>query len=241
MKVIHTILALVCSTSVSLLPALSSAQTVRGPAAASETSTQRVKANPNMLKQELSSLSEQIQALPRDPHLRFRQGQILYALENKSEALKSYREVVELDPHFYVAYHEIAKCTEDEKLIDQYTAILTKLQKERPKDLMLRIALSEFLEKKKNYREAARVLIDLVYANEVPVKYTAKVNARIHHLLSLSKMSEATKATLEAPATNEEGLDLLPAPPPLPSRGISAHRVRESKEMHGVGHTPLLP
>lgn len=240
MKVIHTVLALVCSTSVS--PALSSAQPMSNQApTTSRATSHHIKADKSSLQQELSSLSEQIQAMPRDPHLRFRQGQVFYALENKNEALKAYQEVIKLDPNFYVAYHEIARCSDDAKLVDQYTTALTALQKERPKDLMLRVALSEFLEKKKNYREAARVLIDLVYANEVPAKYTAKVNARIHHLLSLSKISEATKATLDAPATNEEGLDLSPAPPPLPSRGISAHRVRESKEMHGVGHAPLLP
>jgi hypothetical protein len=80
----------------------------------------------------------------------------------------------------------------------------------------------------------------------VPEKYRVKVNARIHNMLVLSKRDKQQQGSNDVPATangGEEELDIMPAPLPTQGtkRSLAQAKLKDSKEVRGMGHTPLLP
>ena len=201
---------------------------------------------PDQLKAEQKQLLTDLLIKPNDAQLHFKLGENYRKHDQHGQAAAEYRKAIECDQCLWVAYHQLTALTDDEAVLDDYIAKLTKLEAEKPKELLLRVALSELYEKRGNYYQAARTLIDLSYANAVPEKFRPKVSARIHNMLVLSKSHHQEKEpapTAPAVATSEEDLDVMPAPLPTPGtkRSIAQAKLKDAKEVRGMGHTPLLP
>lgn len=200
---------------------------------------------PEEIKAELKQLKQEVALKPSDAQLRYKLGESYRKNGDLSSAIKEYDKATKIDPNLWVAYHQICAFSDDEKLLDDSIATLSKLEAEKPHELLLRVALSELYEKRGNYYQAARTLIDLTYSNAVPEKYRVKVNARIHNMLVLSKRDKQQQQA-ETPATAngaEEELDIMPAPLPTQGtkRSLAQAKLKDSKEVRGMGHTPLLP
>ena len=191
-------------------------------------------------QQDLQAARAQVRENPSNPKARFALAELLRRAGRHREAAQEYLQATDLDPTYYICYHLLATINADAGQIDDGIARLSKLQEEKPKELMLRVALSELMERRGDYYPAARVLVDLVYQNAVPVKYQPKINARIHYLLIRAKEAQNVESNTTAA---EEELDALP--PPLPEssfrKDIPASKIKESRVMRGVGHAPLLP
>ncbi len=184
-------------------------------------------------------LRAKVQALPQDPKVRFQLGKALRLSGNLPDAASELLEATALDPSLYIAYHEFRLSKPSSAELNEAIDRLTQLKAERPKELMLRVALSELLELRGDCYDAARSLIDLVYENGVPPNYTAQVQARIHYLLSQTKDVQTTEST----KSEESGLDLLPAPLPdaTAARSIAANKPKSGDQAPGFGHSTLLP
>lgn len=198
--------------------------------------------SPEVLAQELRTVRAELRARPDDAPLQFKAGEVLRKLGRNGEAAEAYSRATELDPHMYVAYHQLAQACDDAQLLEEAIERLSKLAPEKPKELMLRVAWSELLEKRGKFHEAARPLIDLTYANAVPEKFKAKVSARIHYLLAQKKAQQQEDVRQTTAATEEE-LDVVPSPLPARAskRSIAAARIKDAREVKGVGKVPLLP
>lgn len=189
---------------------------------------------------ELQTLRLAVRDNQKDPNAHLQLADALRKRQRLKEAAPEYAQATNLNPELYVAYHQLAAISDDPQLLDDAINRLTKLKMDKPKELMLRVALSELLEKRQNYYQAARVLIEITYDNAVPTKYQARVNGRIHYLLTKSKEAQLT-AKDNIPA--DEDLDVVPAPLPDAGlrKGLTASKINESKELKGMGHVPLLP
>ncbi len=189
--------------------------------------------------QEVQNARAAVRTAPHDPKAHMNLAELLRKLGRQREAAQEYLEVTDLDPYNYLAYHQLSTLNADPSQLDEAIVRLSKLKDEKPKELMLRVALSELYERRGSYYQGARVLVDLVYQNGVPAKYHARVNARIHFLLTKQKDSQ----TADKSFVSEEELDSLP--PPLPEASIhkdlAASKLKESRVMRGLGNTPLLP
>jgi len=196
-------------------------------------------AAPAPTAQELAGARAAVRANPSDAKAHMALAELLRRLSRQREAAQEYLEVTDLDPHNYLAYHQLSTLNADSAQLDEAIARLSKLKDEKPHELMLRVALSELYERRGNYYQGARVLVDLTYQNAVPAKYHARVNARIHYLLTKQKDSQ----TADKSFVSEEELDALP--PPLPEstihKDLAASKLKESRVMRGLGNTPLLP
>jgi hypothetical protein len=99
--------------------------------------------------------------------------------------------------------------------------------------------LSEIYERKGDFFQAGKVLVDLVYQNAVPDKYLTKVSNRIRLMQAKAKDSHA----LDKVSNFDEQMET--APPPLPestlNRDLSISKVKEPRVMQGFGHATLLP
>jgi tetratricopeptide (TPR) repeat protein len=192
-------------------------------------------------QQELAAARTAIKENPRDSKAHFAMAELLRKSKRNREAAHEYLETTRLDPENYLAFHQLSSVDPQPAEIKQAVDQLTQLQQQKPKELMLRVALSELLEKEGSYYQAARVLVDLVYQNAVPERYRKKVDSRIHFLLAKSK--EAKSREKETNFISEEELDSTPAPLPESTlhRDLTASKIHEPKSMRSVGHTPLLP
>lgn len=193
------------------------------------------------LNSELSLLRDQVRQRPQDAQLHLRLADVLRQLGRNSEAISAYMGATKLSPDLYVAYHHLSVLCTDPAQLDHCIDRLSARAKDKPDELMLRVALSELYEKRGSFQLAARTLIDITYANKVPEKYKAQVAGRIHHLLALAKTAQQQEAADVAAA--EEQLDVVPSPlPAQPSkRSIASAKMKDSKEVKGVGKVPLLP
>lgn len=195
---------------------------------------------------EVKQLKTDLLLKPDDANLHYKLGEVYRKEARVAAAINEYRKAIELDNGLWVAYHQLTAITDDTSIIDDEIAKLTKLEKERPKELLLRVALSEAYEKRGEYYQAARTLVDLSYEGGVPEKFRTKVAARIHNMLVLSK-SEHQKVQTSTPepemANVEEEMDVMPAPLPTANtkRSIAQAKLKDSKEVRGMGHTNLLP
>ncbi|MBX9939087.1 MAG: hypothetical protein K2Y32_07535 [Candidatus Obscuribacterales bacterium] len=201
------------------------------------------KSNPVVAKptaEEIAALKAKVESEPGDAKLRFSLAEALRRSGQMKEAAREYLQVTESEPTFYHAYHQIAVIASDKHIVDEALGRLNFLKDERPKDLLLRVALSELYEKKGDYFEAAKVLIDMVYNNEVPEKYSQKVSNRIRLMQAKAKDSHALDK--QSHITDEQ---MESAPPPLPettlNRDLSISKVKEPRVMQGFGHATLLP
>jgi tetratricopeptide (TPR) repeat protein len=188
---------------------------------------------------ELAQLKSQVESEPSDAKLRFNYAEALKKSGRLKEAAREFLGVTELEPTFYQAYHQVSLCTSEKSLLDEAIARLNYLKEEKPKDLMLRVGLSELYEKRAEYYMASRVLVDIIYLNAVPDKYLAKINNRIRYLQSRVKDTQALDKSAIGEATEEAG------PAPLPEanlgRDLSISKVKEPRVMQGFGNAPLLP
>lgn len=201
---------------------------------------------PEQLQAELRQLRTDLLLKPNDAQLHFKLGEAYRKQNQIKQAAAEYLQAINFDQSLWVAYHQLTSTTDDAAILDECIAKLSKLETEKPRELLLRVALSELYEKRGNYYQAARTLIDLSYANAVPEKFRPKVSARIHNMLVLSKSHQQQvepAATEAATAISEEDLDVMPAPLPMPGtkRSIAQAKLKVAKEVRGMGHTPLLP
>lgn len=191
------------------------------------------------IQKELQVARAQVRSNPADAKARLQLADLLRRVGRHREAAQEYLEVVDLEPSNYAAFHMLSVINADPAQVDEGIARLEKLKEEKPRELMLRVALSELMEKRGNYYQAARTLVDLVYQNAVPGKYNAKINARIHFLLTKSKDDKAKTSGY----IQEEELDS--SPPPLPDsslrKDLAASKLKEPRVMKGVGNAPLFP
>ena len=188
---------------------------------------------------ELRAAREALKLNPDDAKSHFQLAEVLRKLGRQREAAQEFLDVTELDPKMYLAYHQLSLVDADDQQLDEAIERLNELKADNPKEMMLRVALSELLEKRKNFYQAARVLIDMVYDNSAPEKFKPKLNARIHFLLTKAKDAQLAQRTAES---GEEELGVVPAPLPETNlrKGYTNSKVKESREMRGVGHVPLL-
>ncbi|MFN8555768.1 MAG: hypothetical protein U0103_30235 [Candidatus Obscuribacterales bacterium] len=181
-----------------------------------------------------------VQQSPENAKARYELGRALRIAGKNQEAASELLEATSMDPSLYVAYHELSLTKARPQQLDEAIDRLTILKDEKPKDLLLRVALSELLEANGKVYQASRILVDLVYQNAVPEKYVARVNARIHYLLAKAKDAHAAEKVAAEDPTEEDSL-----PPPLPEsslrRNLSASKIKDSKSVQGFGHAPLLP
>jgi tetratricopeptide (TPR) repeat protein len=188
----------------------------------------------------IDAAREVVQQSPESAKARYALGRALRIAGKNQEAASELLEATSMDPSLYVAYHELSLTKARPQQIDEAIDRLTILKDEKPRDLLLRVALSELLEANGKVYQASRILVDLVYQNAVPEKYVARVNARIHYLLGKAKDTHASEKVAAEDPTEEDSL-----PPPLPEaslrRNLSASKIKDSKSGQGYGHAPLLP
>ncbi len=188
---------------------------------------------------DLGALKAKVEAEPSDAKVRYAYAEGLRRHGHNREASHEYLTVTELEPSFYHAYHQLSLVNQDKHVIEQAISRLNFLKEEKPKDMFLRVALSELYEKKGDNYTAGKTLVELVYANAVPEKYATKINQRIRFLQSKTKDAQAHDKTYGGDEQMESN------PPPLPeatlSRDLSISKVKEPKVMQGFGHATLLP
>lgn len=203
------------------------------------TGSAQVQSTSPQLAAAIEALEAKVQSSPQDAKVRFQLGKALRLSGDLQAAARELLESTALDPGMYFAYHEFRLSNPSSSQLNEAIDRLTQLKEERPKELMLRVALSELLELRGDYHDAAICLIDLVYENGVPVKYTAQVEARIHYLLLRTKDAQTT----ESAKSEEAGLDVLPAPLPEATvvRSIAANKPKTENQAPGFGHSTLLP
>lgn len=175
---------------------------------------------------------------PANAKLKFQYAEALRHAGRHAEAMKEYVQVTEMDPSHYVAYHQIALGSPDAKTLAESIKRLTHLMSDKPKELMLRVALSELLEAQGQYFQASKVLVELVFENAVPPKYTAKVNNRIRFLQTKARGDHANRRVGEVHAKTDS-VPPLPLPEENLSRGLSASRLEKGQEVDGFGHSRL--
>jgi hypothetical protein len=187
----------------------------------------------------LALLRARVAANPQDVKARFALGHALRMAGKNSEAGSELLEATSIEPSMFLAYHELVLCKPSNELLDEAAERLSHLRDERPHEFMLRVALSEVLEQRGDCYAAARALVDLTYETGVPEAYMAKVQARVHFLLSKVKDAQ----TAQTAKAEDGGLDALP--PPLPEsalrRNIATSKVHDEKETQSFGHSTLLP
>ncbi|PWT96463.1 MAG: hypothetical protein C5B53_09660 [Candidatus Melainabacteria bacterium] len=192
--------------------------------------------------EKLRVAEREVEASPRDPKKRFELADALRLSGDLKKASQEYLDVTSLEPAYYIAYHQLLRSKPTEDQLDEASDRLKKLEEKRPKNLMLRVAYSEILEKKGDYYTAARALVDLQYSHGIPPKYEMKINSRIHYLLSKSK-DVASAKTAQHSQEPVEDPDAVPLPLPESSfdTGLSATKLKETKVPEGYGHARLLP
>jgi tetratricopeptide (TPR) repeat protein len=189
--------------------------------------------------QEVAELQKQVDDSPQDAKLHLAYAHALRLSGKHEHAAKEYLEATSLEPSLFVAYHELSLSKARPELLDEAIERLNHLKENQPRNLMLRVALSELLEQRGKLYPAAKVLVDLVYDNAVPEQYLPKVKARIHYLLAKNKDAMAV-----AKAVNDD-LENDSTPLPLPEsslrRNAATKTLKDAKVMQNFGNSTLLP
>ena len=188
--------------------------------------------------QDLKLALEKSDANPANPKLRFDYAQLLFKMGKHKQAAKEFIAVTDIDASYYLAYHMIALHCSDAQLLKEATKRLSHLKESKPKDLMLRVALSELLEAQGDYYRASRALVDLVFLNAIPDKYRKKVDARIVFL-----QAKARDAHADRHSATHHHTDSVNTNPPLPeetiTRGITASKVKSNEQNSSIGNVPI--
>jgi Tfp pilus assembly protein PilF len=190
-------------------------------------------------EQEMQTLRKAVEDAPNDAKVHYAYGHALRAYGRQAEAVVEYLDATQLDPTYYVSYHELSLSKARPEQLDEAIERLQQLHRHHPTELLLCISLSELLEKRDELYPAAKVLSELLYTNTIPEKYVNKVKARIHFLINKNK-DEITARNVQSDEPDGEG-----APLPLPEsslrRSLSASQLKDAKVMQNFGHAPLLP
>jgi tetratricopeptide (TPR) repeat protein len=206
-----------------------------------------VKSQQAQLMQQLDEAKSAVQLRPDDAHAHYAYGEALHKCGKYRQAACEYLDAVDLDSTMYVAFHQIAQIKCDSSQIDEALTYLLELDEDRPNDLMLKIALSELLERKEEYYKAARALIDVSYAEKLPPKLAPRLKARIHYLLAKSRQDQndgKTFASTSTPPKAIEDDETSGMPPPLPdnmpTRPLTSGDMQNGRTTEGTGHSTLL-
>jgi len=177
---------------------------------------------------DLDKARENSENNPASPDLSFKFAEALRLNGETTKANHQYLHTTEVEPSFYLAYHQLFLYCNDSRIMDEAINRLRFLKQDKPNELMLRVALSELLEKKREFYEASRELIDLVFANLVPEKYKEKVNTRIRYLQAKTTTAQSHREANAGDAHLGESI----SKPPLPvnddmlKRGMSLSKVK---------------
>ena len=190
-------------------------------------------------EQEMQTLRKAVEDRPNDARVHYAYGHALRACGKQAQAVVEYLDATQLDPAYYVSYHELSLSKARPEQLDEAIERLRQLHMHHPTDVLLCVSLSELLEKRDEMYAASKVLSDLLYTNTIPEKYVNKVKARIHFLINKNK-DEQTARSVQHDEPEGEG-----APLPLPEsslrRSLSASQLKDAKVMQNFGHAPLLP
>lgn len=191
----------------------------------------------------IAAAQKEVEDNPKDTGKRFQLADTLRIAGEPKKAAIEYLDVTALDPGYYIAYHNLLRCKPTADQLDEALDRLKKLEEDKPKSLMLRVALSEVLEKKGDFYTAARTLVDLQYAHAIPEKYLPKVNSRIHFLLTRAKDIRAMEKAKTAVQEADEEMDTVPLPLPDSSlsKGFSSSQLKENKVPDNYGHARIAP
>ena len=107
--------------------------------------------------QEVGLLERDIRLLPSTPMLRYRQGMLLYLLDEPARALESLREACRLDPNSYQYWLALALLCEKEQLWDPALDALRNMQRIRPEDPAIRSIYLRMQEAKKKAAGGSRM------------------------------------------------------------------------------------
>ncbi|MBX9670454.1 MAG: tetratricopeptide repeat protein [Candidatus Obscuribacterales bacterium] len=175
---------------------------------------------------------------PANAQLKYQYAEALRVAGKNEEAVRELLAATELNPSYYLAYHQLTLCSPDAKSLAEAVKRLTFLMNDKPKELMLRVALSELLEAQGHYFQASKVLVEMVFDNAVPPKFTTKVNNRIRFLQAKARGEHANRRTQDTASTTTDNPP-LPLPEENLSRGLSASRLEKTQELDGFGHSVL--
>ena len=189
--------------------------------------------------EDLKACVEKAEANPSDPKLRFEYAETLRKMGKTKQASKQYMAVTDIDASYYVAYHMIALHSKDEKILAEATRRLEHLKDAKPKELMLRVALSELLEAQGQYYKASRALVDLVFLNAIPDKYRKKVNTRIVYLQAKARDSNADKHSVNPHQEPQKNSVDPPLPEETIKRGLAASKVIPDGKSDNIGNVPV--
>lgn len=177
---------------------------------------------------DLDQARENSENNPASPEMSYKFAEALRLNGESVKANHQYLHTTEVEPSYYLAYHQLFLNCSDQRILDDALNRLRFLKQDKPNELMLRVALSELLEKKREYYEASRELIDLVFANLVPEKYKEKVNTRIRYLQAKTTTAQSHREANAGDAHQTESI----SKPPLPvnedmlKRGVSLSKVK---------------
>lgn len=100
--------------------------------------------------QSLIRAEKECEAFPKDAKRHFELAEALRSSHEIKKAAAEFLNVTRLDPTYYLAYHQMVLCKPNVEQLDEAIERLNTLEKEKPSALMLRVSLSELLEKKAN-------------------------------------------------------------------------------------------
>lgn len=186
--------------------------------------------------EQIRAALEKSESNPASAKQRFEYAELLRKAGKKKQAFKEYLAVTDIDASYYVSYHMIAVHCTDKKILVEATKRLTHLKESKPKELMLRVALSELLEAQGDYYRASRALVDIVYLNVIPAKYKKKVHDRILYLQAKARDAHAQKHSVDVASAHES----TEADPPLPEetlkKGLAASRISPENQADDIGN-----
>lgn len=183
---------------------------------------------------------------PTDVNKRLQLARLLRRSGNYQPGAIEYLNITVLNPAYSVAYHEMLLCKPTVGQIDEAIARLKDFKVPKNRQLACTMVLSELYEGKEDYYQAARVLVDLQYSQNLPQKYVPQVASRIHVLLGKTKDNRTIEKAIEQ-KTNVEEEEFNPSSPlPMPdvaatNTDVPTRKFRNSKEKEGYGHAQLSP
>lgn len=192
---------------------------------------------------ELDNARHQADDNPSNAKLRFDYAELVRRSGDLKGACREYLHATEIDGAYLLAYHQLALNCTDAILTTEALKRLQHLKEQHPDDLMIRVALSELLENQGKYYEASRVLVELVFKNVVPVKYSTKLNSRILFLQAKARAQHIDRGAHEGHhgTGKVEHVDSVPVPLPEESlnSGLRASRLEPSTQGDSFGHSRL--
>lgn len=198
----------------------------------------------NNIEEQIILAKKAILLAPTDVMKRLHLARLLLRSGDTRQSTIEYLNITVLNPKSYIAYHEILLGRPSVEQINEAIARLNRLDEIKSKQLVGTMVLSELYERKEDYYQAARVLVDLQYSHTIPPKYLAQITSRIHVLLSKDKDSRTVEKAIEQ-KTNVEEAEFTPSTPvPMPdvtTTDAPANKLRNSKAIEGYGHAQLLP